>query len=205
LEIKLLGWRSQASGFLLTAELLMTPSDCAYFVGMNSCNGTLEIRTAVQSDATEIVHVRREAILSKAASHYDQAIVEDWADAMDAADRIARIERNISDPGFVVLVAEAGGDLIGFASAALANHELQTLYVRPNQIGNVGRALLAALEKIAFETVPFLVCDASLNAEAFYKANGYIEECRKDYVSRPGGLASRVVRMRKHRPNAHPG
>jgi putative acetyltransferase len=183
----------------------MTQLDYAYFVGMNVSNGTLEIRTAVQGDTTEIVHLRREAILSKAASHYDKIILEDWADAMGAADRAARIARNISDPGFVVLVAEAGGGLIGFASAALAKNELQTLYVRPNRIGNVGRALLAALEKIAFETVPFLVCDASLNAAAFYKANGYIEECRKDHVSRPGGLTSRVVRMRKRRPNADPG
>jgi hypothetical protein len=61
------------------------------------------------------------------------------------------------------------------------------------------------LEQLAFETVPFLRCDASLNAESFYKTNGYTEECRKDHVARPGGVVSRVVQMRKHRPNAGAG
>jgi putative acetyltransferase len=172
---------------------------------MNSSNDALEIRPAVHSDATAIMAVRREAILSKAGSHYDQAALNDWADAMDAGDRAARIARNISDPGFVVLVAEAGGDIIGFAIAALAKNELQALYVSPNQIGKVGYALLAAIEKIAFKTVPFLVCDASLNAADFYKTNGYGEECRKDFVARPGGVMSRVVQMRKHRPKVHSG
>jgi hypothetical protein len=73
--------------------------------------------------------------------------------------------------------------------------------VRPNQIGRVGTALLAAIEDLAFQAIPFLVCDASLNAESFYKAHGYIEECRKDQVSSSGGMISRVVQMRKHRPN----
>ena len=85
-----------------------------------------------------------------------------------------------------------------------SKNELQALYVKPNPIGNVGRSLLSAVEKIAFETAPFLVCDASLNAGSFYKAHGYIEEGRKDYVARPGGVTSCVVRMRKHRPKPDP-
>jgi hypothetical protein len=168
---------------------------------MTSGHAILQIRPAVGNDATAIMRVRREAILSKAATHYDPATLNDWADAMDAAERVARIERTISDPRFITLVAEAGDEIIGFAVAALANNELRALYTRPNRIGKVGQVLLAALEKLAFETVPFLSCDASLNAENFYKANGYSEECRKDHVSRPGGIVSRVVQMKKHRPD----
>jgi hypothetical protein len=171
---------------------------------MESSPSSLEIRRAVHNDATEIMHVRREAILAKAAAHYDQAILKDWADAIEAPDRVALIERKISDPNFVVLVAKAGDKIIGFAMADLSRNELQALYSKPNQIGNVGRALLAALENLAFEAVQLLRCDASLNAESFYQANGYTAECRKDYVSRPGGVASRVVQMKKHRPNASP-
>jgi hypothetical protein len=171
---------------------------------MNSSNDTLQIRRAVDGDAAVIVRVRRQAVLSKAGSHYDLAILDDWADAAGAADRAARIARNIANPDFVVLVAETAGDIIGFAMVALAKNELQALYVKPNPIGNVGRSLLSAVEKIAFETVPFLVCDASLNAESFYKAHGYIEEGRKDYVARPGGVTSCVVQMRKHRPKPDP-
>ena len=174
---------------------------CGYFAGMKSSRGVLEIRRAVPNEATAIVLVRREAILSKAKTHYDQAILDDWADAMGASERVARIERKISHPLSIVLVAEAGDEIIGFAMADLSNNELQALYTKSNPIGKVGQVLLAALEQLAFETVPFLGCDASLNAESFYKANGYTEECRKDHVSRPGGVVSRVVQMSKHRPN----
>jgi hypothetical protein len=171
---------------------------------MNSSRGVLEIRRAVPSEATAIVLVRRKAILSKAKTHYDRVILDDWADAMGASERVARIERKILDPGFVVLVAEAGDEIIGFAMADLSKNELQALYTKANRIGKVGQVLLAALEQLAFETVPFLRCDASLNAESFYKANGYTEECRKDHVSRPGGVVSSVVQMKKHRPSASP-
>jgi hypothetical protein len=172
--------------------------------GMKSSRGALEIRRALPSDATAIVVTRREAILSKAKTHYDRAILNDWADAMGASERVARIERKILDPDFVVLVAEAGDEIIGFAMADLSKNKLQALYTKSNQIGQVGQVLLAALERIVFETVPFLRCDASLNAEGFYNANGYTEECRKDHVSRPGGVVSRVVQMKKHRPSSSP-
>ena len=161
---------------------------------------TLKIRLAALHDATAIAHVRRQAILSKAATHYDQALLIAWADATNFPDRVRHFEQNISDPGCVALVAESGNDLCGFAIADLVHCELQALYSKPNPIGGIGRALLTALEKRAFATVPFLVCDASLNAERFYKVNGYLEECRKDHVAPRSGVISRVVQMKKLRP-----
>jgi Acetyltransferase (GNAT) domain len=168
---------------------------------MKSSRATLEIRTALRADVTDIMRVRRQAILSKAASHYDPVTLNDWADAADAG----RMAKRISDPDYRALVAEADGEILGFAVAAISKRELQALYARPNPIGNIGTALLAAIEALAFRAVPFLVCDASLNAESFYKAHGYIGECRKDRVSSSGDMISRVVQMRKHRPNAAPG
>ena len=168
-----------------------------YFAGMNSSPVTVEIRIARRGDAAELVRLRREAILAKAASHYDPVTLNDWADAPDAG----RTAKRISDPDYRVLVAEAGGEIIGFAIAALSKRELQALYAKPNPIGKVGTALLVVIEDLAFQAVPFLVCDASLNAESFYKAHGYIVECRKDHVSSSGNMVSRVVQMRKQRPN----
>jgi len=165
---------------------------------MKSSRATLEIRTAHRADVDDIMRVRREAILAKAVAHYDPVTLNDWADAPDAG----RTAKRISDPDYRVLVAEAGGEIIGFAIAALSKRELQALYAKPNPIGNVGTALLAAIEDLAFQAVPFLVCDASLNAEGFYKAHGYIVQCRKDQVSSSGNMVSRVVVMKKHRPNA---
>jgi hypothetical protein len=92
---------------------------------MKSSRGALEIRRAVPGEATAIVRVRREAILTKAKTHYDPAILNDWADAVDASERVARIGRKISDPLSIVLVAEAGDEIIGFAIADLSHSELQ--------------------------------------------------------------------------------
>jgi hypothetical protein len=165
-------------------------------LGVKPGRDSPEIRVAASSDATKIAHVRREAILSKAITHYDEAIVNAWADATDLAERVDQIEHAISDPGHIVLIAEIRGEMLGFAIADLPASELQALYVKPNPFGGVGGALLAALEDRAFATIPFLSCDASLNAQDFYKANGYVEESRKDFVM-PRGLVSRVVRMKK--------
>jgi GNAT superfamily N-acetyltransferase len=199
----MIGLRTSIAGWP-SVDALMKDFDGArtYLAGMKSSRAILKIRPARRGDAAEIMRVRREAILAKAGSHYDQVIVQEWAGAMDAPDRAARIGKQISDPNYLVLVAEAGGQIIGFAMANLSKNELQALYVKPNPIGKVGRALLAALEKLAFETAPHLVCDASLNAEQFYRANGYTEECRKDYVPSHGGVISRVVQMKKVRPGA---
>jgi hypothetical protein len=159
-----------------------------------------KIRPAVRNDAAKILQVRREAVLVKAASHYDRAILNDWANAVDAA----RIAEQIVDPDYRVLVAEAGGEIVGYAMAVLSKHELKALYTRPNPIGGVGRALLSEIENLAFQATPYLVCEASLNAAGFYQANGYAEEDRKDRVSR-SGVISRVVQMKKHRPDTDPG
>ena len=172
-------------------------------LGIKPIGNSLEIRLAGHSDASGMARVRREAILSKATSHYDLAIVNDWADAIDLPDRINRIEHEIGDPGYVVVVAEAEGELLGFGIANLRNCELQALYTKPDAIGGTGRTLLAALERRAFAAIPFLVCDASLNAEGFYRANGYTEESRNDFVTRRG-LVSRVVRMKKPGPQNEP-
>lgn len=160
---------------------------------------TAKIRLAVREDAPEILRVRQEAVLAKAASHYGPEILNDWAHAVDAA----RIARQISDPDYRVLVAEAGGDIIGFAMVVLSTRELKALYTRPNPIGRIGRTLLLAIENLAFQTVSHLVCEASLNAEGFYRANGYAEESRADRVSRRG-VISRVVWMKKVRPDSDP-
>jgi GNAT superfamily N-acetyltransferase len=167
---------------------------------LKAVTGMLKIRRAVRDDATRIVLARREAILAKAADHYDQLTLNDWAGTIDITDRVAHIRKKISDPNCIVVVAEAGDEIIGFAMAVPSKNELKALYTRPNPIGHVGRALLAAVEDLAFEAAEFLTCDASLNAERFYKANGYREERRKNQVSSSGAVVSTVVQMRKQRP-----
>jgi hypothetical protein len=158
----------------------------------------LRIRVARPYDAAATMRVRREAVLSKAGSHYPQATLEAWSPGA-TPNRVAHVEKEIADPAFIVLVAEAGEEITGFAMAIPSKNELRAVYVKPNSIGNVGRALLTEVEKRAFTVAEFLICDASLNAERFYKANGYTEELRADHVLSSGPTIP-CVRMKKIRP-----
>jgi GNAT superfamily N-acetyltransferase len=158
----------------------------------------LTISTAVSGDAMAMMEVHREAVFAKAAGHYSRAMLEAWAPGA-TADRVAHVEQEIANPAFIVLVAEAAGDLIGFAMAVPSKGELNAIYIKPNRVGGVGRALLAEIEGRAFALTDRLACDASLNAEEFYKANGYQAEAliRHDILS---GTAVPCIRMSKRRP-----
>jgi GNAT superfamily N-acetyltransferase len=162
----------------------------------------LTIRQATRRDAAALMQVHREAVFAKARDYYPRAALESWAPGT-TADRVAQVEREIGDPRFIVLVAEAAGEIIGFAMAVPSKGELRAVYAKPNLVGLVGRALLAEIEKRAFATTEVLWCDASLNAEGFYKANGYREECRTSHVF-ASGAAIGCLRMTKLRSAGDP-
>jgi Acetyltransferase (GNAT) domain len=158
----------------------------------------LTIRPAVLRDAKTMMEVHRQAVFAKAAGHYSRAILETWAPGA-TANRVVQVEHEIADPAFIVLVAEAAGDLIGFAMAIPTKGELRAVYVKPNPVGGVGRALLAEIEGRAFALADQLACDASLNSEEFYKANGHQAEAPIRHVLRRG-TAIPCIRMSKRRP-----
>jgi ribosomal protein S18 acetylase RimI-like enzyme len=149
-------------------------------------------------DATAMLHLQREAIFSKAAGHYHESTLRAWALGA-TPERVARLEQQIADPGFTVLVAEARDAVIGYGVAVPSREQLRALYVKPNAIGRVGKALLGELEKRAFTVAEVLTCDASLNAVGFYKANGYTEEGRVEHVL-SSGAGVPCIRMKKVRP-----
>ena len=163
-------------------------------------SGMLTIRTARPDDAVAILRVHREAILLKAAGHYPESTLGAWALGV-TPERVARLAQQIADPEFIVVVAEAGEEAIGYGVAVPVREQLRALYVKPNSIGRVGTVLLAELEKRAFLTAESLRCDASLNAVAFYGAHGYTEEGRADHVLGSGACVP-CVRMKKVRPAA---
>ncbi|MEQ9448772.1 MAG: GNAT family N-acetyltransferase [Rhodospirillaceae bacterium] len=156
------------------------------------------IRRAIQADARFLMLVHRDAVFSKAAGYYDEATLESWSPGA-TPERVARMERTICDPKKIVLVAEHQGQILGFAVAIPDENEIGALYVKPNNIGNVGRALLFEIEKLVFAAgALFIEFDASLNAESFYKANGYMEVGRADHVSGRGDVSA-AVQMKKIR------
>jgi len=145
-----------------------------------------------------MMRLHREAVLSRAGTYYSQTQLEEWAPGA-TSNRVARVEQEISNPEFIVIVAELQTELIGYAIAIPAKEELRALYVKPNPVGRVGQKLLKELEKLAFKTATQLTCDASLNAVKFYQRNGYVDEGPTDHILRSGATAP-CRRMKKLRP-----
>jgi putative acetyltransferase len=156
----------------------------------------LKIRPAQKNDTEALLQLHRDAVFSKAADYYDRARLESWSPGA-TPERIASLERQIADPKFITLVAEIEAEPVGFAMAIPSKNELRALYVKPNPLGNIGRILLVEIEKQAFEAgAQFFQFDASLNAEAFYKANGYKETGRANHIS-GNGETSAAVQLKK--------
>jgi Acetyltransferase (GNAT) domain len=143
---------------------------------------------------------RRAAILAKGCGYYEQPMVDAWV-ADGAAERVQRYEQQIADPELITLIAESGDDVLGFVIADPVNSELCTIYVKPNDSGRVGRALLAEAEMLAFRTSDRLTLVASLNAVQFYAENGYVDEGQVHWQSHDGSR-SPCRKMRKERGRA---
>jgi N-acetylglutamate synthase-like GNAT family acetyltransferase len=86
------------------------------------------------------------------------------------------------------------GTVVGFAS--YLGEELRAVYVHPEVArGGVGTSLLVALESHARDHgIAELHLDASLNAEAFYAARGYVASVRMTHPLKRGGSLE-CVRM----------
>lgn len=159
--------------------------------------GFVRIRAARSSDATNMMVARREAILAKGFGYYEQSMIDAWA-VDGAAERIPRYLQQIADPELIVLIAENGDDVLGFVIADPINGELCTIYVKPNNSGRVGCALLAEAEMLAFLHTDTLWLVASLNAVRFYAENGYVDEGLVHWQS-DDGSRSLCRKMRKDR------
>ena len=97
-----------------------------------------------------------------------------------------------------MVAVDSSGLILGFGSIVPSNDELRAVYVRSEHARKgVGRAILRLLEDIAREAdLKELRMDASMNAEAFYKANGFISEAPGEHTMSSGGRMA-CVRMRK--------
>jgi len=126
-----------------------------------------------------------EAILSKGPGHYEQSVIDAWV--LDgAADRVARYAKQIADPNFIVLVAVANDEVLGFASSIPTKEKLSAIYVKPNKIGHIGRSLLAELEARTFQTAARLTVLASYSGVPFYLENGYTDDGPVSHLDETG-------------------
>lgn len=147
----------------------------------------LSIRLATAGDVPAMARVHVAAVAQLCRTHYRPEELARWTN--QGRDLYVGLVRSAT-----VVVAERGGDVVGFAAASLAAGFVRALYVAPGHAGGgVGRRLLARIERAArVYGVRRLVLDATLNATEFYARAGYRAVAR-----RRSGLGLTCVRMAK--------
>ena len=134
----------------------------------------LLIRPATVADARNIVEAHHAAVREKAAAYYPADVINAWAPVEISDARIEKLQGHIEGDEFYTLVAETGGEIIGFGQVNPSKNVLGAVYVRKNKIGGVGERILTELIAHAKEKgCRFLAMDSSTNAEAFYRRNGF--------------------------------
>jgi putative acetyltransferase len=134
----------------------------------------LRVELARPEDAESILHVHFAAVHQTAASFYTEEIACVWSPPVNA-ERVEPMRRVLEQQDELVAVAHLDGEIVGFGSIVPAALELRAVYVHPawGRRG-VGTSLLQALEQIALERgMTYLQMEASLNAESFYRRNGF--------------------------------
>jgi hypothetical protein len=144
------------------------------------------IRHAIESDILSIIETRRIAILEKACSHYDHAMVVLWAD--EDNNRAEKLKQQICGNEWVTLIAEINNSVVGFGQINPKENIFGALYVRKNTYGKIGKRLLRELLRYAKKYgTKFLEMEASTNAEAFYLEAKFKTLERNKHVMASGG------------------
>jgi putative acetyltransferase len=153
------------------------------------------LRPYLPADLPVLRAIFAASIAELAAEDYDEEQRAAWiAGAEDGEAFGARLANALT------IVAERGGDVVGFAS--LAGGVLDLLFVHPGAAGQgVGTTLIDAIEKLAAaRCVERLAADVSDNAEAFFIRRGYVAQRRQSLVRFDVTLANTM--MTKVLPNA---
>lgn len=155
----------------------------------------LRLRLATEADRRALWRLHSRSVETLCQGAYSAREVRTWVDLL-RPDGYLRPEQPRT-----VLVAERGLNLVGFGQMDLALGELEALYVAPEEAGHgVGSRLLASLEALAWKAGAAEVnLDASLNAEPFYRARGYVRLHMARRVLTPD-VQLACVRMRRRRP-----
>ena len=177
------------------------------------------IRAAGVADAARIagVHVRSWQ------GAYRGLLPQSYLDGLDPAQRVGQWERSLAEGSTGragVLVADAGGALLGFASYAPSHDrdadpgrvgEIGAIYLLPSAWGNgVGRRLMDAtlvcMAEAEFIQVTLWVLDSNVRARQFYAAGGWSADGAQK-LDESRGFPITQVRYRRSLPTsgAQPG
>lgn len=136
---------------------------------------TISLEFAHNQDAEALLRIHAAAVHTTAAPFYSAEIIHSWARFSFTSERIEKVrQRWIDPPSQRIIVAKHEGEAVGFGFIGL-NGELLGLYVHPH-FGRqgIGSKILAALEQVAIAAgLTYLTANGSLNAEAFYRQQGF--------------------------------
>jgi len=158
----------------------------------------LRIEPAQPEDAAALLEIHAAAVHQTAAPYYSADIIESWARLPVTPERIERIRRDwIENPNNRVTVARQNNQTIGFGFIS-RDSEVQGMYVHPDfgRCG-IGSRIFAALEQEAISWgLTYLKVNAAMNAEAFYKKQGF-EVVEYGIHRLASGLEMDCVKMQK--------
>jgi putative acetyltransferase len=149
-------------------------------------------RPATEADLPTLWALRTRAVRSGCASHYPPAVIATWCAAPPPAGMPLLLRAGGG------IVAEEGGQAVGYAVLDADTGEVDAVFVDPAQHGRgIGQALLLTLEALARERgLDLLFLSASLNAVPFYERAGF-HALRERMVAHRSGIAIRSVLMEK--------
>jgi ribosomal protein S18 acetylase RimI-like enzyme len=166
----------------------------------------MPVRRAEPNDAQAIatihVHSWQEA--------YRSVVPQSYLDSLSIEDREKVWQQNLEQGTSDTWVAEEGGRIIGWISAARsrdsdahpATGELWAMYVDPQYWRRgIGRRLWheaeAHLRSLGFSEATLWVLKENAQAIAFYESNGFIIEAESEKTITRGGAELLEIRLRK--------
>ncbi|MEN5425949.1 GNAT family N-acetyltransferase [Stenotrophomonas pennii] len=142
-------------------------------------------------DAPALWALRTRCVRELCRSHYPDAMIARWS-ASPPPPRYAGL---IAEGGCVV-ADDAQGRLLGYGILVLQDNEVDALFVAPEQAGKgLGQAVLQQLLTLTDPQRDVLL-SASLNAVAFYRRAGFLDEGEQAYLH-PSGITLAARRMRR--------
>jgi putative acetyltransferase len=147
-------------------------------------------------DARAFLEVHHAAVRRLAADSYPLDVIEAWA-PLPITEEHVRFVRSNADREFR-LVAELNREIIGIGCLLAQTYELRACYVSPTATRRgVGSAILREIERVAYDRgATRLGADSSLNAEPFYRSNGYGVRGRSEHIL-SNGVRMACIRMQK--------
>ncbi|AQR70175.1 hypothetical protein BZG29_18995 [Janthinobacterium sp. LM6] len=152
----------------------------------------MTLRPALPDDIDALWALRTVAVRVSCATHYAPEQITAWT-------------ATPVPPAYAAMLA-AGGGVVAMQGEAIAGYamldadkqEVEAVFVDPARAGlGIGKRLLAALEQLAGgRGIVRLHLSASLNAEPFYRAAGFVA-LRAEAYAHPSGISLASVAMEK--------